>query len=204
MGETIGKLERIARSRLRGLREARGWSLDELAARTNLSAATISRLETGKRSLSLDLVGLLCEALQTDLPSLLDTSSDEDVIIRPMATTAGGRTVWPLTRPGSDIVAQKIRLQPDANHGVLGVHPGHDWFFVLSGSVTLTLGDRQVDVRAGEAADFATMTPHGFAARKRPAELLVIFGRDGLNAHRDLVTSAQLRSLQPVASRTSR
>lgn len=113
-------------SRLRGLREARWWSLDELAARTNLSAATISRLETGKRSLSLDLVGLLCEALQTDVRSLVDTSSGEDVIIRPVATTAGGRTVWPLTRPGSDIVALKIRLEPDANHGLLGVHPGHD------------------------------------------------------------------------------
>lgn len=71
---------------------------------------------------------------------------------------------------------------------------------MLSGSVTLTLGDRQVDVRAGEAAEFATMTPHGFAARKRPAELLVIFDRDGHNAHHDLVTRAHLRSVQAQKS----
>ena len=63
------------------------------------------------------------------------------------------------------------------------VHPGRDWFFVLDGRVRLTLGDRDITVEAGEAAEFATMTPHAFAAVDGPAELIMIFDRDGQHAH---------------------
>ncbi len=63
------------------------------------------------------------------------------------------------------------------------VHPGHDWFFVTEGRVRLLLGEREILVEAGEAAEFATMTPHAFAASDGPAELVMIFDRDGQRAH---------------------
>lgn len=40
------------------------------------------------------------------------------------------------------------------------VHPGHDWFYVLDGTVRLVLGGRENLVATGEAASFSTMTPH--------------------------------------------
>jgi len=189
--DTTTQLALVARSRLRGLREARGWSLDELAARTHLSAATISRVETGKRSLSLDLLAVFAGALQVDVRTLVDTTPDEDVVIRPVPASAAGRTTWPLTRPGSGVIALKLRIEPKATGGELGVHPGRDWCFVLSGSVILTLGDRDIVIRSGEAAEFDTMTPHRFTARNRPAELLVVFDRDGRTAHHDVLANAE-------------
>ena len=186
-GEGAGQLELLTRARLRGLREARGWSLDTLAARTHLSAATISRVETGKRTLSLDLLEVLVRAMEIDVRTLLDTGPDENVIIRPVPTSTDGRTVWPLTRPGSGVIALKIRIEPKTAAGEFGVHPGRDWCYLLSGTVILTLGDRELVLRAGEAAEFDTMTPHRFAARNRPAELLVVFDRDGRDAHHDLI-----------------
>lgn len=63
------------------------------------------------------------------------------------------------------------------------VHPGHDWFFVLEGRVLLTLGDREITVETGEAAEFGTMTPHATRALGGPAELIMIFDRDGQRAH---------------------
>ena len=59
-------------TRLRSLRNTLGLSLDELAARTNLSPSTISRIETGKRTISLDVLLPLATALQVDLDTLLD------------------------------------------------------------------------------------------------------------------------------------
>ena len=47
----------------------------------------------------------------------------------------------------------------------------------------LLLGEREILVEAGEAAEFATMTPHAFAASDGPAELVMIFDRDGQRAH---------------------
>ena len=177
------RIEEVVRTRLRSLRTTLGMTLDELAERTNLSPSTISRIETGKRTISLDVLVPLASALQVDLDTLLDVDHDDDVVIRPAPTTDGGRTTWMLSRPTGSTIALKMRLEPTPHRPQQRVHPGHDWFFVLEGTVCLSLGDRDILVHAGEAAEFATMTPHAIAAIDAPAELVMIFDRDGHRAH---------------------
>lgn len=176
-------IEHIVQTRLRSLRTTLGLSLDDLAARTNLSPSTISRIETGRRTISLDVLVPLAAALQVGLDVLLDVSGDDDVVIRPTPSQVEGLTTWALSRPDSSTVAVKTRVEPTAARPHQRVHPGHDWLFVLSGRLLLLLGDREITVEAGEAAEFATMTPHAFTAVDGPAELLMIFDRDGQRAH---------------------
>ena len=178
-----GEIDRVVRTRLRSLRNAMGLSLDELAARTNLSPSTISRVETGKRTISLDVLLPLATALQVDLGALLDVHSDDDVVIHPTPNSSGERTTWMLNRPTGRTLAVKMRLEPTGGAVEQRVHPGHDWFFVIEGRVRLSLGDRNITVETGEAAEFTTMTPHAFAAVDEPAELIMIFDRDGQRAH---------------------
>jgi transcriptional regulator with XRE-family HTH domain len=178
-----GHIEQVVRARLRSLRQALGLSLDELAARTNLSPSTISRVETGNRTISLDILLPLAAALQVDLDALLDVRSHDDVVIRPAPSKSGGRTTWLLSRPTGKTIAIKMRLEPTRRPPEPRVHPGHDWFFVVEGRVRLTLGEREITVETGEAAEFATMTPHALAAIDGPAELIMIFDRDGQRAH---------------------
>jgi transcriptional regulator with XRE-family HTH domain len=184
------QIERVVRTRLRSLRNALGLSLDELAARTNLSPSTISRVETGKRTISLDILLPLASALQVDLDALLDVRSDDDVVIRPIPNRSRGRTTWMLSRPTASTIAIKMRLEPTRRSVEPRVHPGHDWFFVIDGRVRLSLGERDITVETGQAAEFATMTPHAFAAIGGPAELIMIFDRDGQRAHTHQETSA--------------
>jgi transcriptional regulator with XRE-family HTH domain len=179
----LGEIEQVVRIRLRSLRTTLGLSLDELAARTNLSPSTISRIETGKRTISLDVLLPLATALQVDLDVLLDVRSDDDVVIRPTPNSSGGRTTWMLSRPTGSMIAIKMRLAPTRKVPEQQVHPGHDWFFVIEGRVGLLLGEREVIVEPGEAAEFATMTPHAITAIDGPAELIMIFDRDGHRAH---------------------
>lgn len=176
-------LEALARARLRSLRTTLGYSLDELARRTNLSASTISRVETGKRALGLDVLVPLAHALQVSFDALFEMSGDEDVIIRPVPHRTGARTTWPLSRPDGRTLAMKVRLEPSTSRPDQRVHPGHDWFVVIEGRVRLWLGDRQIDVDAGEAAEFTTMTPHAMSALNDPAELIMILDREGQRAH---------------------
>lgn len=176
-------IEAIARARLRALRGRLGWSLDELGERSHLSPSTISRIETGKRSIGLDVLVPLARALGVSVDSLVASADDGDVVIRPEPIRRAGMTVWSLSRPGSATVAVKVRVVPTDAVVEAQVHPGHDWMFVLSGRVALTLGDRRVTVEAGEAAEFSTMTPHAFEALDGPAELLMVFDRDGEHAH---------------------
>ena len=184
----LHEIEAVVRARLRSLRHTLGLSLDELGARANLSASTISRVETGKRTISLDVLLPLAAALQVGLDVLLDVTDDDDVVIRPVPSSSGARTTWMLGRATGNTVAVKIRLEPVERPPERQVHPGHDWFFVLDGRVRLLLGEREILVDAGEAAEFATMTPHAVAAHGGPAELLMIFDRDGqrVHVHRDL------------------
>jgi len=180
-------LDAVVRQRIRSLRNARGWSLDELASRTQLNASTISRVETGQRRLALDLLTPIARALDTTIDDLVDTSiGDDDVVIRPQRDHDRGTTRWQLSRESgrSGTVVEKMRLTPRRTAPTPNVHPGRDWFYVVSGTVMLVLGGREILVHAGQAADFATMTPHSMRAHLKPAELISIFDRDGQQAHR--------------------
>ena len=182
-GVALEQIEQLVRTRLRSLRNTLGLSLDELAARTNLSPSTISRIETGKRTISLDVLVPMARALQVDLDTLLDVRLDDDVIIRPTPSTSDERTTWMLSRSTGNTIAVKVRLEPTDRRVEQRVHPGHDWFFVVEGRVRLSLGEREITVETGEAAEFATMTPHAIAAVDGAAELIMIFDRDGQRAH---------------------
>jgi transcriptional regulator with XRE-family HTH domain len=179
----LSEIEQVVRTRLRSLRTTLGLSLDELAERSNLSPSTISRVETGKRSISLDVLLPLATALQVDLDALLDVRNDDDVVIRPAPSSSGAHTTWMLSRPTATTMAIKQRIEPTDAPVEQRVHPGHDWFFVIEGRVRLLLGDREIIVETGQAAEFATMTPHACVALDGPAEVIMIFDRDGQRAH---------------------
>jgi transcriptional regulator with XRE-family HTH domain len=188
------EIDHVVRTRLRSLRNTLGLSLDELAARTHLSASTISRVETGKRTISLDILLPLASALQVDLDELLDVRDDGDVVIHPTPSSSGERTTWMLSRPTGRTIAIKLRLEPTTDAVEQQVHPGHDWLFVTLGRVCLSLGDRRIVVDTGEAAEFSTMTPHATVAIDGPAELIMIFDRDGQRAHVHNETGVQPRA----------
>jgi transcriptional regulator with XRE-family HTH domain len=180
-------LDTVIRQRIRGLRLARGWSLDTLAAKCFLSASTLSRIETGHRRIALDQLVPIARALGTTLDQLVEPVGDEDVVIRPEPEHHRGRTVWLLSseRMAHGETVAKIRIagpQP-IDSAELGVHPGREWFTVLSGTVRLRLGERTILVPAGSAAEFSTMVPHAIDAHGGVAEILTIFDREGERAH---------------------
>jgi transcriptional regulator with XRE-family HTH domain len=182
-------LDAVIRARIRGLREARGWSLDALAARCHLSASTLSRIETGHRRISIDQLVPIAQALGTSLDQLVEPVGSDDVVIRPRRDIGHDAVTWMLTRGdephGLDVA--KMRIEVTRPRSELRVHPGYEWFTVLSGTIRLQLGERVILVEAGQAAQFSTMAPHGITAKDSPAEIIVIFDRDGRRAHLDAV-----------------
>ncbi|MGE0729876.1 MAG: helix-turn-helix domain-containing protein [Acidimicrobiia bacterium] len=178
-------IEQTARTRLRSLRVARGWSIDELSKRSHLSASTISRIETGHRRLALDHLVTLARALDTTVDELLVDDADVDVVIRPTRDRANGLTYWLLTRAddASGRVVAKLELPVRKRPPEPRLHPGRDWFYVLDGTVQLHLGGREHLVERGQAAEFDTMTPHWMAGFGGTAQVLTIFDRHGERAH---------------------
>jgi transcriptional regulator with XRE-family HTH domain len=188
-------LDSVIRQRIRGLRLARGWSLDALAARCHLSPSNLSRIETGHRRIALDQLVPIARALDTTLDQLVESADDEDVVIRPQPCHTRGLTSWLLSRERAlhGVTVAKIRITPDRPTGPeqLKVHPGREWFTVLSGTARLQLGERTILVQTGDAAEFSTMVPHTIAAHDGPVELLTILDHDGERAHLHATDDAQ-------------
>lgn len=177
-----GRVDALVRDRIRGLRTARGWSLDDLAGRCYLSPSTLSRIETGHRRISLDQLSAIAQALGTTIDQLVRPADDTDVIIRPRHDPDRGLTTWTLTHePG--LTVSKLRMTRPARPAALKAHPGRDWFTVLTGTLELLLGDRRLLVEAGQTAEFSTMTPHAFGAYGGPAEILGVLDHEGQRTH---------------------
>lgn len=182
---TQEQTESIVRQRIRGLRLARGWTLDTLAARCHLSPSTLSRIETGHQRIALEQLVAIAKALGTSLDQLVEAEGDEDVVIRPEPESIGGATFWLLSRERDrrGVTIGKMRITEDRDIGGPQVHPGYEWFTVLSGTIKLQLGTRRILVQPGQAVEFSTMTPHLLEAHDGPAEILTILDHDGEQAH---------------------
>ena len=181
-------VDALVRQRIRSLRLARGWTLDSLAARCDLSPSNLSRIETGQRRIALDQLVSVARALGTTLDQLVEPGEEAGVLIRPEPVHTPGVTTWLLSRErflnGVSVAKMRITGERPGGPDQLRVHPGHEWFTVLSGIAELHLGERVMLVRAGEAAEFSTMTPHLISAHKGPVEILTILDHDGERAHR--------------------
>jgi transcriptional regulator with XRE-family HTH domain len=189
MTQEEASLDAVIRARIKGLRVARGWTLDALAARCAMSPSTLSRIETGHRRISIDQLVPLARALGTSLDQLVEPIADDDVVIRPRRDPGHGATTWMLTREDEPhgLAVARMRITVTEPRAELRVHPGHDWFTVLSGTIRLQLGNRTILVPQGHAAQFSTMAPHAISAYEAPADVIAIFDRDGRRAHVDAV-----------------
>jgi transcriptional regulator with XRE-family HTH domain len=177
--------------RLRALRKHRGVTLEQLATSTKISVSTLSRLESGQRRATLELLLPIARVHDVPLDDLVGAPATGDPRVYPRPIRRGGTTWLPLTRnPGGPAVFKQI-IPPEPSLGAgppapadLGAHEGHEWLYVIAGRLRLTLGDEDFTLTAGQAAEFDTRIPHAVTnAGAEPAELLNIFGPQGERVH---------------------
>lgn len=172
-------------TRLRALRRERGGTLAQLSETTGISVSTLSRLESGQRKPTLELLLPLARAYRVPLDELVGAPPTGDPRVHARPITRHGRTMVPLSRQPGGLQAYKIILPPGPDEiAEPRTHEGYDWFYVLSGRVRLALGSNDMVLSTGEAAEFDTRVPHAFGnATDRPAEILALFGSQGERIH---------------------
>lgn len=169
--------------RLRALRHSRGWTLDELARKSKMSASTLSRLESGKRQATLELLLPLTRQLGIGLDDLVTPTVSDPRVRRPVIRR-DGFVIAPLAPEDAPIATYKITYPPTSTPPEPRVHDGYEWLYVLSGRLRLLLGDQDLILTRGEAAEFDTRIPHSMSAiGPRPAQVLSIFNNDGIRMH---------------------
>jgi transcriptional regulator with XRE-family HTH domain len=186
---SVATTEERVRQRLRELRLANGLTLRQVAAHAHLDVSTLSRLESGKRRLTLDHLPPLADALGVSTDELLTPPRPPDPRVAARPIRRNGLTMWPLNHIGSthQLLTYKVHIPTSRRHppATLPVHDGHDWMYVLSGRLRLVLGDEDLTIEPGEAVEFTTTTPHWFGAIDGPVDVLAVFGPHGERAHLD-------------------
>jgi transcriptional regulator with XRE-family HTH domain len=169
--------------RLRRLRERRDLTLTAVAAKTGISKSTLSRLESGQRKPSLELLLPLAETYHLALDELVGAPPAGDPRIRTRPRIRNGRLVYPLTQQTTGMAVWKVVIPPERERKLRG-HPGYEWLYVLSGEMRLILGEHDITLQPGEVAEFDTSLPHWFGpADDQPVEILSIHGTQGQRMH---------------------
>jgi transcriptional regulator with XRE-family HTH domain len=152
--------------RIKQLRQQRGLTQEELAARTELTKGFISQLERDLTSPSIATLMDILEALGTDVGSFFRETAEETVVYGAddmfVKEEADGYTIqWLVTN------AQKNALEPilvTIPAGVKGTeddpHEGEEFGYVLSGSVLLVLGEKRYRVKKGGSFYFRPTRLH--------------------------------------------
>ena len=169
--------------RLRRLRERRELTLTALAEKTGISKSTLSRLETGERKPSLELLLPLSEAFHLPLDELVGAPRVGDPRVRMQPKTRNGRLVYPLSNKPGAMAVWKVVIPPERERR-LRTHAGHEWLYVLSGQLRLILGEHDLTLEPGEVAEFDTSQPHWFGPiGEEPVEILSVHGIHGERPH---------------------
>ncbi len=173
--------------RLRALRTRRDLTLADLSAETGISVSTLSRLESGSRRPTLELLLPLARAHGVTLDELVDAPQTGDPRVHLRPVQHGDRTVIPLTRRPGGIHAFKTVIsggRPAPGVPDPKTHEGYEWLYVLNGRLRLVLGEHDIELGPGEAAEFDTRVPHWFErAGEDAVEFLSLFGKQGERVH---------------------
>lgn len=172
--------------RLRALRRDRGITLAELATTTGVSESTLSRLESGQRRATLELLLPLARTYNVPLDDLVGAPRTGDPRIHLKPIRRFGMVFIPLSRRPGGVQAFKmiIPAEPEPQEPTPQTHEGFEWLYVLNGRLRLVLGARDLTLPPGEAAEFDTSQPHWLgSADGGVVELLILFGAQGMRAH---------------------
>ncbi len=191
--------------RLRAARERRGATLTGVARTTGILPSTLSRIETGRRRPTLEVLLRLANEYGASLDELAGTAPASEAAAGPRMSTPphrpgdGDKVVLPLTRYVGGLHAHKHVLPaldaPPARPRQVS-HDGWEWLCVLYGRLWLALGEQDLVLSAGDVAEFDTRTAHGVAnaGPGGPVEYLIMFGPQG----------ERLRPRTPAPGRGSR
>jgi len=190
-GDEVGaaELTRRVADNLRRLRKQRELSLDDLAARSGVSRASLSQIETCKTNPTIAILWKIAAGLGVPFAALLGESSVERVrLLRrsdaQVLRSADGRLESrPLMPAGASPQVESYELRLAAR----GVAPSEahgkgtcECLVVLTGTLRLHVADQVYDLAAGDSVYFEADVPHAYENTGRTESRyhnIILYGR---------------------------
>jgi transcriptional regulator with XRE-family HTH domain len=190
MSIIVDDLDARLGARVKLEREARGWSLTDLAQRSGVSRAMINKVERGEASPTASLLGRLSGAFGLTLSALLARTemnrsgrlvrAEDQLRWSDPATGYVRRQVAP--GPGSDLPLDLVQVELPAGAAVsfpaAAYAFGRQLVWVLDGTLTFIEGDTEHTLTAGDCLELGPPTDCTFRNdKKRPCRYAVVILR---------------------------
>src|SRR6478752_9436136 len=169
---------------LQSLRAERGWSLDQLAARSGVSKGVLVALEQARSNPNLATLARISDAFGVPVTLLVDLGGEPAVqISSPDASrvlwrgpSGGTGTIIGATDPPWAVELWRWEVMPGETFGGDAHAPAtREMVWVESGTLTLIVAGERREVRAGQCARFPASRPHRYEnAGDQPARLTMI------------------------------
>jgi transcriptional regulator with XRE-family HTH domain len=178
-------IDRRISQRLKHLRSDRGWSLDELAKRSEVSRATLSRLENSAISPTTNMLSRLCAAYGLTMSRLMHMAEDGFApLIRRQAQVLWSDAAIGFKRRAVSPPAQT--LAAEVIEGELGPgaritydrppKPGLEHHLLLiEGQLEITVGAQTYDLKPGDCLRYQLFGPSAFATPRKSSARYLIF-----------------------------
>jgi XRE family transcriptional regulator, regulator of sulfur utilization len=164
-----GDLTELVAARVRALRRERGYSLEDVAALSGVSRATLSQIETNKTNPTIGILWKIASGFGVPFSTLLAESSSQAIqVIRhgsqgTIRSDDGSFESRPLSpaRALGNIELYELTLNPRSQHASPAHPPGTtEAAIVLSGVLRIGVGDSRADAGAGDSIYFRADEPH--------------------------------------------
>ena len=175
-------------ARIKRIRKARGLTLKDIEARSQVSATHISEIERGKTSPTIGALARIATALGKDTAFFLERQNLEDVskikyedrMKIPLKQAEGYYQPLTMGIPGGRLQTYRMHLEPG---GVIKyaepVHEGEGTVFCNQGQIKFSVENQSYDLGAGDSVhftdDFAPQIEN--TSTDTPAELLLVSTR---------------------------
>ncbi len=178
--ETIGR-------RLREYRLDRDWTMTQLAGRSGVSKAMLSKIENAQTTPALSTLGRLGEALAVPFTAFFRGLEDEQDMLHVKAgkgldiqhrSSSTGRAYQSLGRlrfPHDRLEPTLVTIDRDEGAFPLYQHSGSEMIFVISGRLDYSYGQRVISLEPGDSLLLLGEVPHGPGKlHELPVEMLSV------------------------------
>jgi len=158
---------------IRGLRNARNWTLRELSTRSGLSVGFLSLIERNRANPSIKALHDIARTLGVNVSWFFPDAGAGSEIERKYVVREGRRRVLNFALGITDELLSpnlsgqleliRSRFEPSASSGSEPyTHKGEEAGLVLSGELELWIGNEHFQLKAGDSFTFSSMTPHRY------------------------------------------
>ncbi len=153
--------------KIKRLRLEKMLTQEELADRTELSKSFISQVERDLTSPSIATLVDILQALGTDLPGFFHDETDTQIVFHDadyfekIDDELGNKTEWIIPNAQKNQMEPvRVTLGPGGKTDEYLPHEGEIFGYILSGTVTLHLGQQVCKARRGESFYFKSGVRH--------------------------------------------